>query len=126
MSRILAFIKPALEECSVDWMCGARCGRVLRDRLRGWRCYGCISRFEPEHWQDVTQDDEQRKFNLNIRLNATELADLRRTAGMTGLPLSTFARRSLLGTPLTVTRWYALAPTDVTELKRLGNLLNQM
>ena len=112
------------------WPRKTRAG-YLAERLREPHpATGCASRPcsepEPPDRMTTTHEDNHRTINLNIRLNADEHSAIARSAERLALPLSTYARNTLLGIPVTIKNYTALAPEDIGQLKRLGNLLNQI
>lgn len=70
--------------------------------------------------------DTHRTIILTLRLNPEEHKSVLAVAAQAALPPSTFARHALLGTQVTTKTYISLAPEDIGQLKRLGNLLNQI
>ena len=70
--------------------------------------------------------DTHRTILLSTRLNADEHALLLAAAASADLPPSTYLRNAALALPIVVRRTVAMAPEDVAQVKRLGNLLNQI
>lgn len=65
---------------------------------------------------------QDKTARLNIRLTAAELGELRESARLSGMTLSAYGRRRLLG--------HAVAPRAdaemIRELRRIGGLLKQI
>lgn len=71
-------------------------------------------------------DDKHRRIVLTLRLNQSEHETIMASARAAELPISTFVRCAALAAPITVRKYATLAPEDLSQLKRLGNLLNQI
>ena len=63
---------------------------------------------------------------LTVRLTPQEHAAIIEAAAKATLPPSSYARQAIIGAPVTVKTFVSLAPEDLAQLKRLGNLLNQI
>lgn len=70
--------------------------------------------------------DYKRTIVVTFRVSASEHAVLIDAAARAKLPPSTYARHAALSVPITVKVFQSFAPEDVAQLKRLGNLLNQI
>jgi len=67
-----------------------------------------------------------RRYGVAFRVNAEERARLRTLASASGLSVSTYARRVLLGEPLRFPTVPATNLLYVHQLCRVGNNLNQL
>ena len=75
----------------------------------------------------TTQNGEQhRTIILTTRVNPEEHALIIEAATRANLPPSTYLRNAAIGAKLSVKSFVSMAPEDVAQLKRLGNLLNQI
>jgi hypothetical protein len=70
--------------------------------------------------------EHHRTIVVTFRLSASEHADIVLAAKQVNLPPSVYVRHAALAKPLVVKSYNTLAPEDVAQLKRLGNLLNQI
>lgn len=67
-----------------------------------------------------------RTIILTTRLSPDEHAAILAAAAQAGLPPSAYLRHAALAAPIIVRSFVSLAPEDLGQLKRLGNLLNQI
>lgn len=70
--------------------------------------------------------DHHRTIVVTFRLSAAEHADVVLAAQRVNLPPSVYVRHAALAKPLVVKSYDTLAPEDVAQIKRIGNLLNQI
>lgn len=70
--------------------------------------------------------EHHRTIILTTRVNSEEHALILDAATRANLPPSTYLRNAATNTKLTVRTFVSMAPEDVAQLKRLGNLLNQV
>ncbi|KAB2910239.1 MAG: ribbon-helix-helix protein, CopG family [Hyphomicrobiaceae bacterium] len=68
----------------------------------------------------------ERDRRLEVRVSATELAGIQRRAADTNRSVSDFVRASALDKPITIKTYNRLDLADLAQIKRLGNLLNQI
>jgi len=73
-----------------------------------------------------TKTEVHRTIILSVRLTPDEHAAIAATASKAELNISTYARAAALAAPITIRTYASLAPEQLAELKRLGNLLNQI
>lgn len=86
-----------------------------------------VSCSEPEPRTYLTKRTKTyRTIILPVRLSPEEHAAILERAGRACLPPSTYVRHAALAAPLVVRSFVSLAPEDLGQLKRLGNLLNQI
>ncbi len=71
-------------------------------------------------------NEKHRTHILSIRLTPEEHAVISAMAASANLTTSAFARAAALAAPITVKTYASLAPEEIAQLKRLGNLLNQI
>jgi len=69
---------------------------------------------------------EKRDEQLKIRLTAAEIEELRSAAFQTGISVSDYARRRMLGARLPVKTVTRSDPALVSELNRIGVNINQL
>ncbi|NBU58319.1 MAG: hypothetical protein EBS23_00785 [Betaproteobacteria bacterium] len=75
----------------------------------------------------TNQNTEQhRTIILTTRVNPEEHALIIEAAARTNLPPATYLRAAALNARLVVRTFATMAPEDLAQLKRLGNLLNQI
>ncbi len=70
--------------------------------------------------------DNKRTIIITFRVNAAELGSLQQAAARARLSPSAYIRHAALSIPIRVKAFLSLDPADVAQLKRLGNLLNQI
>lgn len=70
--------------------------------------------------------EQHRTIILTTRVNPEEHALILEAADRAKLPPSTYLRNAAMGSRLTIRTFVSMAPEDVAQLKRLGNLLNQI
>lgn len=70
--------------------------------------------------------EHHRTIVVTFRLSAAEHADVVLSAQRVNLPPSVYVRHAALAQPLIVNSYDTLAPEDAAQIKRLGNLLNQI
>lgn len=70
--------------------------------------------------------EDHRTLILSIRLTPAEHTVISTAAARATLPISSFVRTAALSLPITIKNFASLAPEDIGQLKRLGNLLNQI
>lgn len=75
---------------------------------------------------DAANENTNRDKLKAIRCSRAELAAIEARARDAGLNASDFIRRAALGHPVEVIKLERLHPADLAQLKRLGNLLNQI
>lgn len=71
-------------------------------------------------------DEEKRCEQLKIRLTTAEIEFLRLEASKSGLTVSDFARRRMLGVRLPARTFSHTDPALVSELNAIGNNVNQL
>ena len=67
-----------------------------------------------------------RDKRIDIRVSPGELADIKQRALKTERSVSDFVRAAALDEPIAIKTYKHLDPHDLAQLKRLGNLLNQI
>ena len=71
-------------------------------------------------------NEKHRTHILSIRLTPEEHASIEAIATSADLTTSAYARAAALSAPITVKTYASLAPEELAQFKRLGNLLNQI
>lgn len=69
---------------------------------------------------------EHRTLILTVRLTAAERQHIVEAAKAAETTPSGFVRDAALGNPVTLRTYVSLSPEDLSQLKRLGHLLNQI
>ncbi|KAB2914559.1 MAG: MobC family plasmid mobilization relaxosome protein [Hyphomicrobiaceae bacterium] len=75
---------------------------------------------------EAANENTKRDRLKVIRCSRAELAAIEARATAAGLNASDFIRRAALGHPVEIIKLERLHPADLAQLKRLGNLLNQI
>lgn len=70
--------------------------------------------------------DSKRTIIITFRMSAGELSALKTAADRARLSPSAYIRHAALSIPIRVRSFLSLSPGDIAQLKRLGNLLNQI
>lgn len=71
-------------------------------------------------------NEEHRNTILTVRLSSSERHRITEAALTANLSPSAFVRAVALSNPVTIRKYVSVAPEDLAQLKRLGNLLNQI
>ena len=107
------------------------CGRVWQGRNPNPDCQQ--SRFRsfapnvnPRNGLTKQTSETKKTIIITFRVSAAEHAVLQDAANRAKLSPSAYIRHAALSIPIRVRSFLTLSPGDVAQLKRLGNLLNQV
>lgn len=75
---------------------------------------------------DKPTDTQKRNNTIHVRYTLDERRAIVAKATEAGLTTSDFVRNAALGAPIKVVKLERLHPAELNQIKRLGNLMNQI